>query len=86
MTPSTPGPDDWRRQGQERFLKGRRWTLRGYRPNREGWDHDHCELCGAKFSLAEGDLHQGYVTTDYYHWVCESCFADFRDEMEWVVE
>jgi hypothetical protein len=85
MKRSPPKPDDWRRQGQDRFLKGRRWSLQTYQAYREEWDHDHCEFCGAKFSLADEDLHRGYVTDDSYHWVCESCFADFRDEMGWMV-
>jgi len=80
-----PQPDDWRRQNQERFLKGRRWTFQTYREYREGWEHDHCEFCSEKFSLLESDLHQGYVTVDGYYWVCESCFADFSAEMEWIV-
>ena len=77
--------DDWRRQNQQRFLGGRELTLRDYCPHRAGWDHDHCEFCGAKFSLAEGDLHHGYVTVDGYHWVGEACFADFQEEMRWKV-
>lgn len=80
-----PDPDDWRRQGQERYLRGRKWFLRRYQPYRTGWEHDHCEYCGAKFSLVQADLHRGYVTDNDYHWVCEACFADFRDEMEWQV-
>lgn len=86
MKQSAPKPDDWRRQGQERYLKGRRWALRTYRPYREGRDHDHCEFCGMKFSVAQGDLQRGDVTVENYHWVCEPCFADFKGEMEWVVE
>jgi len=84
MSQRRAAPDDWRRQGQERFLKGRSWSLRGHSA-RKDWDHDHCEFCGRKFSAAQGDLHRGYVTTDNYHWVCEDCFADFEEEMQWVV-
>jgi len=78
--------DDWRRQGQEEFLRGLKWSLRFYVPYREGWDHDHCEFCWRKFSLAKGDVHIGYVSGDKYHWVCEECFADFCDELGWQVE
>jgi len=78
--------DDRRRQGQERYVLGRQWASRSFRPYHEGWDHDHCEFCGEKFSQVEGDLHQGFVTLDNYHWVCERCFADFREEMKWTVE
>ena len=42
--------DDWRLQGQEKYLLGRtmRWTT--WAPYRENWDHDHCEFCMAKIS------------------------------------
>jgi len=29
-------------------------------------------------------LTEGYVT-EGDHWVCESCFADFREEFGWTV-
>ena len=71
------GSDDWRRQGQERFLRGKRLALRAYRAYRAGWEHDHCEFCGAKFSESGADLSEGYVTDDNYHWICATCFVDF---------
>ncbi len=81
-----PASDDWRRQGQENYLKNKILIRRSYMPFREGWDHDHCEFCGDKFSLDESDLHQGYSTLDGYHWVCENCFQDFRDEFNWKID
>lgn len=56
------------------------------------WDHDHCEFCGAKF-MAPGQsedpevLTNGYVTvgSDADQWICETCFADFKDEFKWTV-
>lgn len=74
---------DWRLQGQERFLKAATFRKRQYTPYRVGWDHDHCEFCGTKFSEHHPDLTEGYVTTDGYHWVCERCFDDFREIFEW---
>lgn len=76
-------PDDWRRQGQEEYLKEKTLIKRKYHPYREGWDHDHCEFCGDKFSLDEVDLHIGYSTVNGYHWICERCFVDFKDEFNW---
>lgn len=76
---------DWRLQGQERFLKGVALQFRPYEQWREGWDHDHCEFCGAKFSLSQNDIRAGYTTADMYHWICESCFADFKDMFEWTL-
>jgi hypothetical protein len=81
--------DDWRLQGQQRYLTNRtlRWaTWWEYRP---GWDHDHCEFCWAKFGLIDEDGFDhvdGYVTDDDdYHWICPACFADFRERFGWTV-
>ena len=81
-----PPADDWRRQGQERFLSGARLIARPYHPYPPGWDHDHCQFCGAKFSLQDGDLNEGYSTVDGYHWVCRPCVSDFRTEFRWLVD
>jgi hypothetical protein len=76
---------DWRLQGQERFLKKVDLCFRTYFPYREGWDHDHCEFCGGKFSTKEGDFHEGYVTNDLYHWICTGCFNDFISKFDWRI-
>ena len=42
--------DDWRRQGQERDLPpGTAFVRRDYRALNEHSEHDHCEMCWAKF-------------------------------------
>jgi len=82
-----PSPDDWRRQGQERYLKGVALTWKRYTNYREGWDHDHCEFCSAKF-MESGDsdaLKEGYATEGEYRWICKQCFEDFREEYKWTV-
>jgi hypothetical protein len=76
--------DDWRRNGQE-FLKGVKLIAQDYFLYSSDWDHDHCSFCGAKFSMNEGDLKRGYSTTDSYHWICEECFQDFKEEFDWEV-
>ncbi len=80
--------DDWRRAGQERFLRevSLRWT--SYRKPRESWDHDHCAFCRLKFmdAGAEDIETAGYVTRDARHWICKGCFEDFKDEFRWHVE
>lgn len=81
-----PAPDDWRRHGQEAFLAGRPLFRRTYTPAVDGRDHDHCEFCRQQFAVEEGFLHQGYVTQNGYHWVCENCFNDFKDEYHWEAE
>jgi hypothetical protein len=42
-------PDDWRLQGQERYLADRELEWSQWTAKREEWDHDHCEFCWAKF-------------------------------------
>ena len=63
--------DDWRLRGQEAYLKGVELVRRKYRRygNNPNWDHDHCEFCWVKFSVADSDsLNDGYATLDDYHW------------------
>jgi hypothetical protein len=77
--------EDWRRQGQERYLKGKRLRYCRYTPPSERWDHDHCAFCFTKISVFPGDINEGYCTEDGYHWICKDCFEDFNKEFEWVV-
>lgn len=78
---------DWRRNGQEKYLAHAILEHKKYHPYRDGWDHDHCEFCGAKFSLAfEGALTEGYATMDNYRWICEDCFEDFKKEFAWTTK
>lgn len=76
--------DDWRRQGQEKYLKGIKLKLEDYNNYRHNWDHDHCEFCGNIFSLNEGGLNIGYTTIDNYYWICVECYKDFEDEFDWT--
>lgn len=79
-------PDDWRRQGQEKYLMGISLVAKDYTPPSDTWDHDHCEFCGAKFSPQDGDLHNGYTTLGgYSRWICSECFEDFKGEFGWTV-
>jgi hypothetical protein len=78
--------NDWRRQGQEKYLKGVKLFYRKYKPYSEEWEHDHCEFCGEKFSEKEGEgLKTGYVTANNYHWICDKCYKDFKEEFEWEI-
>lgn len=74
---------DWRLQGQEGYLQGATLRRAAYRPYREGWDHDHCEFCFSKLAVQGGDATEGYVTDDGYRWICEGCFADFKERFAW---
>ena len=77
--------NDWRLQGQEAFLKGVRLTWQAYAKYRPGWDHDHCAFCQTKFMEpgTPDTTHAGYATDDRYHWVCKTCFEDFKDRFQW---
>jgi hypothetical protein len=78
--------DDWRLIGQERYLAGAKLVRRKYAERSTNSDHDHCEFCGAKF-MDDGSpstLSEGYSTEDCYRWVCEICFADFRERFGWL--
>ena len=83
-------PDDWRVLTAER-LKGCSFRWKKYYRRSERWDHDHCGARWAKFMLAEGCLQEGYEVTDSYkhgadyEWICESCFEELREIMNWSV-
>jgi hypothetical protein len=79
--------NDWRLQGQEKYLRDAVLERKKYQRYREGWDHDHCEFCGAEFSLeTPGALQAGYATQDNYRWICDACFQDFRNLFGWKVQ
>lgn len=73
-------------------LRGVRLQFRRYTRWSESWDHDHCAACWAKFAEFEGpDIqHEGYATCDDprgagYDWICQSCFDDLKDDMQWTM-
>ncbi len=41
-----------------------------------GWDHDHCEICG--FILNE-EYHDGYIDQEE-NWICVECFSVFINQ------
>jgi hypothetical protein len=79
--------DDWRLTSQEKYLKGVTLQWRRYTRWSETWDHDHCASCWDKFmdSDAFDVVHEGYATEDSRHWICETCFEDFKDMFEWRI-
>ena len=80
------GPNDWRLQGQEKYLTGRELILKKYTPLSKVWEHEHCEFCSEKISEYDGDLHEGYVTADTLRtWICPECYEDFKDMFSWKI-
>ena len=60
---------------------------RAWSSEKPDWDHDHCEFCWVHFGDhifsddADTQL-EGWGTPDGDHWVCRTCFADFRDAFQ----
>ena len=75
--------DDWRLQGQEKYLTGVKLIRIPFTPLSKTWDHEHCEFCWAKFSNHEDDLHNGYVAEDKHVWICPECYEDFKEMFRW---
>lgn len=75
-------------------LKGLRLQFRRYSRWRDGWDHDHCAACWAKFAEFEASdiQRQGYATSDDYpkgagyEWVCQTCFDDLKGDLKWSAD
>ena len=77
--------NDWRLQGQDKYLVGVQLAWKQYSRYSENRDHDHCEFCWAKFMEEEGPdiLHEGYATENNYRWVCKKCYDDFKEMFKW---
>ena len=46
-------------------------------------DHEHCELCWARFSDYEDDLHRGYYEEESQSWICPECFHTLENLFGW---
>jgi hypothetical protein len=78
--------NDWRLQGQDKYLQGVIVFYKNYVDRKTTTDHDHCEFCWTKFSeTIEGALKAGYTTSDDYRWICKQCFDDFKDMFNFKV-
>ncbi|KAA3611938.1 MAG: hypothetical protein DWQ01_07600 [Planctomycetota bacterium] len=77
--------EDWRRKGQEAYLRGAFLNWRRYSPKSPEWEHEHCEFCFAKISTNPADENAAYATEDLNCWICKTCFQDFSEEFNWVV-
>jgi hypothetical protein len=73
--------NDWRLTNQENYLKNKELYHRNYKKT-GSFDHDHCSFCFTNFKSNE---QVGYCTTNYYHWICEECYKDFKNSFNWRV-
>lgn len=82
-----PNQSDWRLTNQEAYLKGKRLNRKKYKAPRPDWDHYHCASCWAKFMETPGPeiLGEGYATDGDHHWICPTCFEDFKDLFGWTI-
>ena len=43
------------------------------------FDHDHCQMCFEKIMNRDGCEKEGYVTLDFYYWLCKDCFSKYHE-------
>ena len=70
----------------QRVLQGQTFVYRKFKA-RSINDHEHCLFCMA--CIAEegsGDYTHGYAREDLEWWVCEQCFADFKDMFDFKLK
>lgn len=48
-------------------------------------DHDHCELCWARFSNFSGDHHTGHYEIDSNSWICIDCYQELHVLFGWYI-
>lgn len=81
--------DDWRLSfGREiSFYSQFTWSLKKWEITRPNWDHDHCEFCIHKITDLEipNSLKEGWTDKDETYWICETCFADFKEMYQWKI-
>ena len=75
--------DDWRLQGQERYMMNLMFHYAVFPIEKK--DHAHCEFCWQKIGYWDDTIKYGYESFDGYRWVCEQCFHDFK-EMVHLIE
>jgi hypothetical protein len=82
--------EDWRLQGQEKYLKGKILKWKKYNKPRPGWDHDHCEFCWQKIAEEQdkikNSINEAYCDESCNKWVCPTCYEDFKISFEWSVK
>ncbi len=48
-------------------------------------EHNHCELCWARFSNHPLDLHSGYYEVMSKSWICDDCYKEAAKLFNWTV-
>jgi hypothetical protein len=78
-------PKDWRLSNQERYLKGAKISWNTFHAIDSTDDHAHCAFCWAKFMKGNspGGITEGFATVDKKHWICKSCYENFKEVFQW---
>lgn len=74
--------NDWRLLDQEEYLYNKKLIKIQHEPYKKDWDHEHCEFCNKKITNKD----DAYCTIDKYYWICNDCFADFKNIFMWDIE
>jgi hypothetical protein len=89
--PAVLNRENWSWAG-DAWLIGAHLRWKDYYQWSDTWDHDHCAICFATFSLIDEKAEKaGYAVVDRpnfdddYEWVCKRCFDTMKDLFNWVV-
>ena len=76
--------NDWyiREYKEKEYLHKKTLFLKSFQGQSN--EHDHCELCWARFSMAPNDLHRGYYEPISMSWICPDCFCDAAELFGWT--
>ena len=75
--------NDWRLTNQKKRLYQKKLLHIPYEQPNERLDHEHCAFCWDKIDKSTPIA---YATEDKNHWICETCFNDFKEMFEWEVD
>lgn len=76
--------DDWRLWDQMTYLYRSTIKFSTFRA-KSLEDHAHCAFCWEEISEFPYTQNAGYCTLDERHWICATCFHDFKDMFEWTL-
>ena len=74
------------------YLREAVWSWAEWTPPSHRWDHDHCAVCWARFTIievpGEAPLREGYTARGpagepKYHWLCAHCLQAHRELFDW---
>lgn len=70
---------EWEKQSKD-YLYDKKLVYLSYP---DSLDHEHCELCWARFGNNAQELTSGYYEPDSKSWICEECYQRFKNVFRW---